>query len=117
MKFKTDENLPIQTAELLRQAGYDALTILEQGMGGEADHNIAVVCQQEERIIVTLDLDFADIRTYPPAEYAGIIVLRLQNHAQPHVLQVFQQLIRALETQPVSRQLWIVDEERIRIRE
>jgi predicted nuclease of predicted toxin-antitoxin system len=33
MKFKTDENLPIQAAELLRDAGYDALTVLEQGMG------------------------------------------------------------------------------------
>jgi predicted nuclease of predicted toxin-antitoxin system len=40
MKFKTDENLPIQAAELLRDAGYDALTVLEQGMGGEADNNI-----------------------------------------------------------------------------
>ncbi|MCB8942199.1 MAG: DUF5615 family PIN-like protein [Ardenticatenaceae bacterium] len=117
MKFKTDENLPVQAAEMLRNAGYDALTILEQDLGGEADSDIAVICQAEGRIIVTLDLDFADIRAYPPADYPGIIVLRLQSQAKPHVLQVLQQLIKALAFQPVSQQLWIVDERRIRVRE
>ena len=117
MKFKTDENLPVQAGEMLRSAGYDALTVLEQEMGGEADSDIAALCKKEERIIVTLDLDFADIRAYPPTEFPGIVVLRLQSQAKPHVLQIFSQLIKAIEAQPITRQLWIVDEKRIRIRE
>ncbi len=32
MKFKIDENLPIEIAELLREAGYDAMTVEEQNM-------------------------------------------------------------------------------------
>jgi len=34
MKFKVDENLPVEVADLLRQAGYDATTVVEQHLGG-----------------------------------------------------------------------------------
>ncbi len=30
MRFKIDENLPVEVAELLRRLGHDATTILEQ---------------------------------------------------------------------------------------
>jgi predicted nuclease of predicted toxin-antitoxin system len=30
MNFKVDENLPVEVAELLKQAGYDAVTVSEQ---------------------------------------------------------------------------------------
>jgi predicted nuclease of predicted toxin-antitoxin system len=42
---------------------------------GSPDKNIIEVCQQENRILVTLDLDFADTRAYPPQNYPGIIIL------------------------------------------
>ncbi|HYP39961.1 MAG TPA: DUF5615 family PIN-like protein [Chloroflexia bacterium] len=31
MKFKIDENLPVDIAELLRAASHDAVTVIEQG--------------------------------------------------------------------------------------
>jgi predicted nuclease of predicted toxin-antitoxin system len=45
-------------------------------LAGAADPKVAAVCQAEARVLFTLDLDFADIRTYPPGDYAGIVVLR-----------------------------------------
>ena len=68
MRFKADENLPVEAAEVLRGSGHDAQTVLEQQLGGTADSGLAVLCQREGRALVTLDLDFADIRAYPPAE-------------------------------------------------
>ena len=79
MKFKIDENLHTDAAELLRQHGHDARTVYEQGLQGEADNDIASVCQQEQRVVLTLDLDFSGIRHLPPADYPGIIVLRLDD--------------------------------------
>ncbi|MDF5725367.1 MAG: DUF5615 family PIN-like protein [Rhizonema sp. PD37] len=66
MKFKIDENLPVELADLLQSAGYDAMTVNQQKLSGEKDPIILEICQQEGRVLVTLDLDFADIRTYPP---------------------------------------------------
>jgi predicted nuclease of predicted toxin-antitoxin system len=76
MKFKTDENLPMEVAALLNRHGHDAVRVDEQGLAGVADAGVAAVCLVEQRAIVTLDLDFADIRAYPPENYSGIIVLR-----------------------------------------
>jgi predicted nuclease of predicted toxin-antitoxin system len=97
MKFKTDENLPGEIALLLQQAGHDALTLAEQSMLGSTDPTIASVCRAEGRAIVTLDV--ADIRTYPPKEYSGIVVLRLSRQDKPHVLRVFQQTLPKFETE------------------
>jgi hypothetical protein len=37
MRFKIDENLPIDAAELLAAAGHDAHTVLQEGLGGNPD--------------------------------------------------------------------------------
>jgi predicted nuclease of predicted toxin-antitoxin system len=68
-KFKVDENLPVDVVELLSLAGHDAVSVLDQQLGGRPDPLLASVCQHEGRALVTLDLDFADIRTYPPSSY------------------------------------------------
>lgn len=49
---------------------------------GRSDVDRADVCKAEERAIVTLDLDFADIRAYPPDSYSGLIVLRLDRQGK-----------------------------------
>jgi predicted nuclease of predicted toxin-antitoxin system len=116
LKFKVDENLPTEAAELLAEAGHDAVTVKDQHMAGQPDANVAAVCRREERVVVTLDLDFADIRAYPPADYAGIVVLRLTLLDKFHVLSVLQRLLPVLEREPLAGKLWIVEETSVRIR-
>lgn len=89
MKFKIDENLPVEVASMLREAGYDAMTVVDQGLGGHVDSNIAEVCKSEGRALVTLDLDFSNVQVYPPEEYSGLVVLRVRQQDKPHVLGVF----------------------------
>jgi len=76
MRFKVDENLPIDAAEILRANGHDAMAIFDQQMVGERVPKIASVCRAEGRALVTLDVDFFDIWTYPPAAHPGIVILR-----------------------------------------
>jgi hypothetical protein len=76
LKLKIDENLPSECAEILRDGGFEADTVADEHLTGAEDSAIAVRSQAEGRVLITLDLDFANIRAHPPAEYAGIIVLR-----------------------------------------
>jgi predicted nuclease of predicted toxin-antitoxin system len=115
VRFKTDENLPEAVCEVLRGAGHDAVSVREQALGGRPDVAIAAVCQIEKRAIVTLDLDFADIRTYPPGDYAGIVVLRLSSQDREHVLGVCRSLVPMLATEVLEGALWIVEDKRVRI--
>jgi predicted nuclease of predicted toxin-antitoxin system len=60
MKFKIDENLPVEAAVLLREAGHDALTVHEEGLRGALDPKLREACAAEARAPITFDLDFSD---------------------------------------------------------
>ena len=117
LKFKLDENLPTEAAEVLRSAGHDSVTVLDQSLGGTADSNLAGICRAEDRTLITLDLDFSNIQAYPPANHPGIIVLRPPTQDKPHVLKAIAAVIPFLAREPLHGRLWIVDEHRIRIRQ
>jgi len=116
MKFKLDENDPVESAELLRQNGHDVLTVIEQELGGETDETVARICQREKRALVTFDTGFADIRAYPPQAFPGMIVFRLKKQSSIYVLEVLERLMESISSEPVEGHPWIVEEDRIRIR-
>ena len=117
MKFKIDENLPVEVADLLREGGYDAMTVHEQHLTGKADFYIAGISKSEERAVITLDNDFCDIRVFPPPEHHGTIVLRVMQQDKPHVLSLLRRVMPMFTTEQVDRRLWIVEEPKVRIRE
>jgi predicted nuclease of predicted toxin-antitoxin system len=117
MKFKTDENLPVEAAEDLRRAGHDALTVADQHLAGQPGVRVADVCRAEGRALLTLDLDFSDIRVYPPSNYSGIIVLRPSVQTVKNIQRLVGQVIAVLPNEPLAGNLWIVDEGQIRIRQ
>jgi len=116
MKFKVDENLPMEACELLRDAGHDVAHVLDEHLGGCPDFDIAGMCKLEERILVSLDTDFANIRAYPPEEYPGIIVIRTEDQAKSVLLNFVQSFVAALSHETIVHRLWIIEEHRIRIR-
>jgi len=116
MKFKIDENLPAEVADVLRAAEHDATTATQQGLSGASDPQVVQACKAEDRILVTLDLDFCDVRAYPPGRYPGFMVLRLQRLDKILVLRVFERAIRLLKTNRLEHCLWIIEEDRVRIR-
>jgi predicted nuclease of predicted toxin-antitoxin system len=117
MEFKIDENLPIEAKQLLQEAGHDAALVRDQQLEGKPDSDIVLVCQRENRVLITLDMDFADIRAYPPSQHAGIVVLRLKHGDKVSVLSSLSHLIPMLSAEPVRGHLWIVEKRRVRIRD
>ena len=65
VRFKLDENFPKDAGALLRDAGHDVETVLDERLGGNPDAKVLDACQTENRVLITLDLDFSDIRLYP----------------------------------------------------
>ena len=116
MRFKLDENLPNEMAELFAEAGHDAATVLGQRMSGTEDSDLAAICLGEGRTLMTLDLDFTDVRAYPPPHYPGIVVFRLRRQSRDYLLQIGAGLLLEL-TSSLRGQLWIVEDSRIRTRE
>ncbi len=116
MKFKIDENLPAEIADILKSASYDAISVTDQGMKGVNDDTVIDVCSKEGRILVSLDLDFADIFAYPPKQYAGIMVIRVGIQEKYHIIDTFRRVIPLIGHETINQRLWIIEEGRVRIR-
>ncbi|MDR1282731.1 MAG: DUF5615 family PIN-like protein [Opitutaceae bacterium] len=117
MKFKLDENLSPQLAGILEAEGHDAHSVVQQVLGGKPDEQVIHVCQKEDRILITLDLDFSNIQAYPPSRYPGIVVLRPDDQSHTKVAAALRNLLMLLPKETLAGKLWIVESRRIRIRE
>ena len=116
MNFKIDENLPGEFVDLLTHAGFSADTVVQENLQGADDSTVANVCQKETRILLTLDLDFGDIRSYPPDAFPGLVVLRPHRQDKFHLIELLRSLIPLFSIETLERRLWIVDESGVRIR-
>lgn len=117
MRLKLDENIDARLAFVLRRAGHDAPTVREQGLHGTKDFDLSEHCISEERVLISLDLDFSNILRYPPERTPGIVVLRGPDDLFPTVRILIHTLIEALTVENPSGHLWIVEPGRIRIHE
>ena len=118
MKFKLDENIGERGRELLVAAGHEVSTVREQGLAGVSDETLFHACHTENRILITLDHDFAQVLRFPLREGGGVVVLELPPRSGPEsLLARIREFVAALRTQPaLDAQLWIVEPGRIRIR-
>lgn len=116
MKFKIDENLPLDAAAVLAAAGHDTESVYSEGLEGAPDRRLIAVCKREQRILITLDYDFSNILIYPPEKHEGIIVLRVEQQNKENVINLIKKLLPILSKEMILGHLWIVEENKIRVR-
>lgn len=95
MRVKLDEDVPLRVRALLAEHGHQAVTVREEGLGGASDPEVLRAARAEGRMLLTLDLGFADIRHYPPGQHPGIVVVRLQDQRAAHVEAVVREFLGA----------------------
>ncbi len=116
-RFKVDENLHDDVAAYLVAAGHDADTVWDEGLRGCDDMTLSRHCVAEDRVLVTLDLDFADIRSFPPAAHRGLIVIRASDQSRRNLLAIMANILDVLSRELVVGKLSIATEVGIRMRQ
>jgi predicted nuclease of predicted toxin-antitoxin system len=117
LKFKIDQNLPTEFAALLREGGFEAHSVDDEGLSGADDGVVSERVRAERCVLVSLDLGFADIRAYPPQEYSGIVVLRSKAQDKIGLISMLRRPMPVLRGRSPEGQLWVVESDRIRFRE
>lgn len=116
MIVKLDENLGRSHVELLRKSGYNADRVHDEGLSGETDPTVWERVCAEKRFFITIDLDFADVRQYPPGSHPGILLLRARNRSRSAVLRVLERVLNEQSLTNLSGCLTVADESHTRIR-
>ncbi len=119
LKFFADQCVPNLVMGALRDAGHEVLRLREHIPPDSPDPVVIAAAQELGALLVSLNGDFADIVTYPPSRYKGIVALQVRGH--PEVLpQLVSRLTAYLLTHPemndYAGKLLLVEVHRIRIR-
>ena len=116
MRIKVDEDLPRAAAQMLCAQGYQALSVVEQGMGGAKDPALWQVVQAEHRFLVTADKGFADVRRYVPGTHAGVLLLRPNQDGIRPVIELLEQVLASYELDALAGTVTMVSPRGVRIR-
>jgi predicted nuclease of predicted toxin-antitoxin system len=115
VKFKVDEDLPNDVATVLRGAGFDALSVVEQGLTGTPDKDLFPIVQHEERCLMTADKGFGDVRVYAPGTHCGVVLLRLPRESRAGYIQLAEFMLKTLDLEQAQGSLVVVSPENIRV--
>jgi hypothetical protein len=115
MRLKLDENLGRMLVRLFQEAGHDVATVSGQHLNGVVDKDLIEFCRQEQRCLVSLDLDFSNPLVFKPSLYRGIAVLRLpRKPSYSDLIDGARTLILGLQTREIAGKLWVIQRGRIR---
>jgi predicted nuclease of predicted toxin-antitoxin system len=119
-RFFADHYVSNAIMHTLRAGGHEVVRLREQLPVESPDAIVIAKAQQLDAILLLLNGDFADIVTYHPADYQGIIALQVRNHPEiiPQLMQRLQDHLTAHADREYYRdKLLVVEVRRIRVRQ
>jgi predicted nuclease of predicted toxin-antitoxin system len=116
MRVKLDENVSRSLKQLLVAQGHDVCTATDEGLLAQPDPVIAAAAARESRILLTLDVEFADVRKYPPGKHPGIILFRPHAYGVGAVNRFIEAFIRENDVAALEKCVVVVDPGRVRVR-
>jgi predicted nuclease of predicted toxin-antitoxin system len=116
MKLKLDENLSRHLKPVLTEFGHDVLTAADENLLSRPDTEIASAAKKEKRMLLTLDIEFADLRKYPPGSHPGVILFRPLSLSPLSVNAFIADFIRRTELEKLAGCVAVVDPVHVRIR-
>jgi len=86
MKFLIDNALSPQLADLLRQAGHDAIHVRSIGLQHADDEVIFERAAAEHRIVVSADADFGTLLAMGSSQQPSVVQFRGEGSRKPEAL-------------------------------
>ena len=116
MRLLLDENLSPQQAAILREQGHDAVAAVGAGLSGQPDEKIREFAIAENRVLLTLDSDFANMLRFPTRGTAGVIRLKIHPPTEEAIRDQIQKALVLLKDTPLAGCLAVSYGDMIRIR-
>jgi predicted nuclease of predicted toxin-antitoxin system len=116
MNLKLDENLSRHLKPKLAVLGHDALTAADEGLLSQPDTAIASAASREGRVLLTLDLEFANLRKHPPGSHPGVVLSRPRSFGPMAVNAFVEEFVRTTDLTGFAGCVVVVEPARVRVR-
>jgi len=120
MRFFADYCISKEIISALEGFGHEVLKLKDFIPPDSSDVVVIAKASELDSILVSLNGDFADIVTYPPSVYNGIIALQLRNHPEtiPYLLERLKTYLSLYpDISHYRGKLFVVEIHRIRVKE
>jgi predicted nuclease of predicted toxin-antitoxin system len=82
LRFLADHCISNSIVRALQNAGHKVVRLREVLPVDSADTIVIAKAQEIASILLSLNGDFADVVTYPPKRFLGIVAIQMRNHSE-----------------------------------
>lgn len=116
MKFLADMGISPRTVNWLKNRGYDAVHLVEEGLETLPDDEILVKARNEGRILLTVDLDFGYLLAISGEQLPSVILFRLGNERYEIIHERLAEVLSLCERDLATGVIVSVTDETYRVR-
>ena len=116
MKLLADLHISPRTAQFLRSLGHDVLRVTDLLPATASDETIVERAAQDQRIILTQDLDMTAIIALSRRQYPSLVTLRLSSVRIEFVNTILQRTLSILEQDLLQGAFVTIEDSRVRLR-
>jgi len=116
MKFLADMGISPRSVAFLRSLGHDAIHLHDERLDRLSDADILSKALNEDRIVLTHDLDFGELMAASRAHLPSVVIFRLRNMASDHVDRYLGFILANYQERLEAGAVMSVTERQIRVR-
>ena len=116
MRFLADICVDVRIVRWLQEQEHDATHLRDEGLHRMPNGEIFKKAINEDRIVITFDLDFAEIAALTEGKKASVILFRLRNTRTPHVIERLSTVLEDSSEALKKGAVVVVEESRHRVR-
>lgn len=116
MKFLVDMPLSPALALWLVQQGHDAVHASQVGFDRASDLTILKYARNEQRVVITADLDYSRLLALAEEEGPGLILFRGGNYSEQETVERLKRVLETIQNKELPNSIVVVEKGRIRRR-
>jgi predicted nuclease of predicted toxin-antitoxin system len=117
VRFLADMGVSYSVVLHLRNQAHDVVHLRDEGLQRLTDAEILVRAAAEQRIVLTFDLDFAELAFKGRSAFPSIVIYRLTDQRPQHQIERLMAALIVAKQPLESGAIVIVDDTRVRIRD
>lgn len=105
-----------RVSEYLRSVGHEVNHLRDERLQRLRDGDVFRKAAAERRVVLTFDLDFGEIAARCTGPWTSVILFRLVNTTNPHVIQRLRQTLPLVTGALEQGSIVVIEDSRVRIR-